>query len=68
MSLEKRRKLKKLTQAQISEKLGITERQFRRYVKFEVNPPLHISIKWAKLLGIGIGKFAKLYDEEKENR
>jgi len=65
MTLKQRRKAKKLTQAQIAKKLGITERQFRRYVKHEVDPPLHIGIKWAEILGIGIGKFVALYKEEK---
>lgn len=66
MTLKERRKKNKLTQAQISAKLGITERQFRRYVKYEVNPPLHIATKWAELLGIKIGKFVELYNKESE--
>ena len=66
MTLEERRKKRKMTQAQISNELGITERQFRRYVKHEVDPPLHIGIKWAELLGIGIGKFVALYNKESE--
>ena len=66
MTLEQRRKAKKMTQAQISKKLGISSRQFRKYVKHEVDPPLHIGIKWAELLGIGIGKFVALYSIGKE--
>ena len=66
MTLRKRRKAKKLTQAQIANKLGISERQFRRYEQYETDPPLHIGIKWAELLGIGIGKFVALYNIGKE--
>ena len=66
MTLEQRRKKKKYTQAEFAKELGISSRQFRKYIKYEVDPPLHIGIKWAELLGIGIGKFVALYIIGKE--
>jgi|LGOV01.1.fsa_nt_gb transcriptional regulator with XRE-family HTH domain len=66
MTLKQRRKKKKFTQEEIAKELGISERQFRRYEQYETDPPLHIGIKWAELLGIGIGKFVALYNKESE--
>jgi transcriptional regulator with XRE-family HTH domain len=55
------RKKKKLTQIEIAKLIKVSVKQFQRYERKEVIPPLDKAIEWGKALDIKIAKFVELY-------
>ncbi len=63
-SLKEYRIRKEISQPQIAKKIGISDRQFRRYENKECALPMKEGIAYAKALRIPIKLFIKKYYKE----
>ncbi len=52
-------------QSELANKIGCSERQFRRYENGECAVPFIEAVLWAKALKLSLTQFLKLYREEK---
>ena len=65
-SLKQIRRNKGISQEYGAKKIGVSVKQFQRYERYEVVPPLDKAVLWAELLGYKIAKFVSLYNINKE--
>ena len=59
--LKELRKKKGLTQPQVAKLIGVSLKQFQRYERKEVIPPLDKAIQWGMALDVKIARFCMLY-------